>query len=170
NTLDIVPMGYENISGLMGMYPKPSQTLWDYSGVLWLAVSVAQSYMQTNNIVYSQTNLGGVGTTDSFSGPPVSNLSYTAEAEAQPDHTVYRQHVTPAMKRACGSDEAGSAGARPPAARDARDDAPDGPRLRWPAAAPRGGCAAVGPARTPPATGPATRDGRAAPYSMSLSE
>src|SRR5262249_22639173 len=34
NTLDIVPMGYENISGLMGMYPKPSQTLWDYSGVL----------------------------------------------------------------------------------------------------------------------------------------
>src|SRR5215471_9660528 len=99
NTLDIVPMGYENISDLMGMYPKPSQTLWDYSGVLWLAVSVAQSYMQTNNIVYSQTNLGGVGTTDSFSGPPVSNLSYTAEAEAQHDHNVYLQHVTPAMKR-----------------------------------------------------------------------
>ena len=96
NTLDIVPMGYANVSGMQSMYPAPSQTLFAYSKVLWVALDVAKIYMEGRGITYSQTNLNGAGTTDAFAGPALSNLTFVAEAEAQHDHQVYLTHVTPA--------------------------------------------------------------------------
>ena len=99
NTLDIVPMGYDNVSGMQSMYPSPSQTLWAYSPVLWSAVETAKLYMQGAGITYAQTNLNGAGTTDSFSGPALSNLSFASEAEAQHDHAVYLAHVSPSSKK-----------------------------------------------------------------------
>jgi hypothetical protein len=100
NTQDIVPMGYANVSGMQAMFPLPSQTLWAYSKFLYGTVETAKVYMQGAGITYSQTNLGGAGTTDSFSGPPLTTLSFAYEAEAQHDHAVYLAHVTPPSKKA----------------------------------------------------------------------
>ena len=96
NTLDVVPMGYDNISGMQSMYPAPGQTLWDYSGVLWTAVETAKIYLAGRGIAYSQTNLNGAGTTDSIAGPAISKVNYSSEVEIQHDHGVYLAHVTPA--------------------------------------------------------------------------
>jgi hypothetical protein len=95
NTLDVIPMGYADISGMQSMYPAPGQTLWKYSGVLWTAVETAKIYLQGKGIAYSQTNLNGVGTTDAFAGPAITKVSYSSEVGIQHDHLVYLAHVTP---------------------------------------------------------------------------
>lgn len=100
NTLDIVPMGYDNISGMQAMFPSPSQMLWAYSPFLYGTLETAKVYMQGAGVAYSQTNLNGSGTTDSFAGPVLSDLSFAYEAEAQHDHAVYLAHVTPPSKKA----------------------------------------------------------------------
>ena len=100
NTLDIVPMGYDNISGMQAMFPLPSQTLWAYSPFLYGTIETAKIYMQGAGLTYSQTNLNGAGTTDSFSGPALTKLSFPYEAEVQHDHAVYLAHVTPSSKKA----------------------------------------------------------------------
>jgi len=100
NTQDIVPMGYANISGMQAMFPPPSQTLWAYSRLLYGTLETAKFYMQGAGITYSQTNLNGSGTTDAFSGPALSKLSFAYEAEAQHDHAVYLAHVAPSAKKA----------------------------------------------------------------------
>ena len=74
--VDIVPMGYDNISGMQAMFPSPSQTLWAYSPFLYGTLETAKVYMQGAGVTYSQTNLKGAGTTDSFSGPALSDLSF----------------------------------------------------------------------------------------------
>jgi hypothetical protein len=55
---------------------------------LYGILETASGYMQGAGITYSQTNLTGAGTTDAFSGPALSNLSFAYEAEAQLDHAV----------------------------------------------------------------------------------
>jgi hypothetical protein len=96
NTLDVVPMGYADVSGMQAMYPAPSQTLYAYSKVLWGVVESAKIYMEGAGIAYAQTNQNGAGTTDAFAGPALSKVSFATEAEAQHDHAVYLAHVTPA--------------------------------------------------------------------------
>ena len=90
----------DNISGMQAMFPSPSQTLWAYSPFLYGTLETAKVYMQGAGITYSQTNLNGVGTTDSFSGPALTKLSFAYEAEAQHDHAVYLAHVAPSSKKA----------------------------------------------------------------------
>jgi hypothetical protein len=61
NTCDIVPMAYENVAGIQNVYPAPSQTLRQFSPILWGIVELAKLSLEKLN--YSQITI-----TDGFTG------------------------------------------------------------------------------------------------------
>ena len=90
NTLDLAPMAWADLGGIQAMYPTPGQLLWDYNKALYGLVEVAKLSVGQ---LYAQTNQQAG--TDSFQGPAITQISFTAEAMTQHDHNVYLQHVTP---------------------------------------------------------------------------
>ena len=95
NTLDIVPMAWTNLQGVVDSFAPPGQLLKSYSETLWVFVQGAKLA-----VFGEYTALPG--TLDTFQGTaPASGTTFPTEAEAQ--HSMadtYLPYVVPSTKSA----------------------------------------------------------------------
>lgn len=77
NTLDVVPMAWANLQGIIDSFASPGQLLKSYSEPLWAFVEAAKVTVFEKYTVLS-------GTLDAFQGPtPTEGTTFPTEAEAQ---------------------------------------------------------------------------------------
>ncbi len=87
NTLDVVPMAWQNLDGIQRMYPKPGQTLTEW-GVLYDLI--VTKYKDDLGVAYRPVG----GTIDTFAGwMPQHPASFGQIAAVNHSHDTYLDHV-----------------------------------------------------------------------------